>query len=253
MPRSRQSGGGAICTVAALFFLAQAMTARAIDFAYERAVEMALASPVLPAEIVENARDACDTALCFAKTLARDMPKRVRVERVAHPDTDTIRWATTSSSLITERTDDTLKLKITQFGRKAVTELREALTGTGDDMALELDLAGNQGGDFERMLEIAGLLLGPRRNVVEIDHGAHIERRSLKGPAKRDWRVQRVTIDDGTASAARLLADMLSAHGGAALSGRSVDDGQIFLKHRISIHHDWRLVLPVAALRLAAP
>ena len=237
--------------VAALFF-ALPMAAMATDLAYERALETALASPILPTETVESARDACDTALCFAETLAERLPDQARLEPVAHPDTDSIRWAKTSRSVFVDQAGGTRTLRIPHFGRKAVTELREVLTSTGDDMAMELDLTGNEGGDFERMLEIAGLLIGPRRDAVGIDYGDRVERRSLEGPRERPWRVTRVLIDEKTASAALLLARLLAASG-AEMAGPSADETPVYLKRRITVDHDWRLILPVAALRALPP
>lgn len=237
------------CTVAAVFFLSLT-TAQAADLAYKRAVDTALASPILPVEIVENARDACNTALCFAEILASDLPEKVRLEPVIHPDTDTIRRVDTKPSVIVEETGASLKLRLTHFGRKAVTELREVLTSTRGSLAIELDLGGNAGGDFERMLEIAGLLIGAVRDAVEIDHGDHVERRSLEAPHSQPWRVTHVRIDEKTASAALLLARLLEAYAGAEVVGPPPDGKPIFLKRRITIDHDWRLILPVADLRV---
>lgn len=241
------------CAVAALLSLALAATAEATDLAYGRAVNTALASPMLPAGIVENARDACDTALCFAEALATALPDRVRLEPVTHPDTDTIRWVDTPPSVTIDGNGNTLTLRITHFGRKAVTELREVLTSTGENMAVELDLTGNTGGDFERMLKIAGLLLGPVRNAVEIDHGDRIERRSLEGSRLPPRPVTDVRVDATTASAALLLARLLETHAGAEATGPPACKKPVFLKRRITIDHDWRLILPVAELRATGP
>lgn len=216
------------------------------DLAYDRVVEAARTSFILPADLVESARDACSTALCFAQSLAEALPEKIRLEPVAHPDTDSIRWVKTPASVSLEKTGDTRTLRITRFGRKAVSELRAA-SASG---SVPVDLRGHRGGDVERMLQIAGLLIGPRRNAVEIDHGDRIECRSLDGPKLPGLRVTRVLIDDETASAALLLARLLTIAGDAELVG--ADRGEaIFLKRRIAIDHDWRLVLPMAELRIA--
>ncbi|MGI9420993.1 MAG: S41 family peptidase [Geminicoccaceae bacterium] len=239
--------------VAAALLIFLTTTAEAADPAFDRAVDAAKASAVVPGDIIETASAACDTPLCFAQALAAKLPGRVRLEPVDHPDTDSIRWARTDRSVIAEETLDTLRVKITHFGRKAVQELREALSGAKGRLPIELDLRGNPGGDFERMLQIAGLLLGSRRDMVEIDHGDHVERRSLPGPTTRNRQVVSVEIDEETASAALLLARLLAAHGDTETRGSPLFDDPVFLKRRITIDHDWRLVLPIAEVRVAVP
>lgn len=238
--------------VAALFLFASVTELYAADLAFARAVEAAKASSIIPGHIVETAQSGCETALCFAETLVARLPGRVRLEPVIHPDTDTVRWVTTMPSVIADDTGDTLKLKLTHFGRKALPELRAALAIPGRH-AIELDVSGNPGGDFERMLSIAGFLLGPLRDAVEIHHGDRIERRSLQGPTTRTWQVVSVETDSGTASAALLLVHLLTAHGGAKRIGPFVGEKPIFLKRRMSIDHDWRLILPVAEVSIAMP
>ena len=247
LPRSRSGGGGAACAAAAFLFPFLTTIVLATDLAYKRAVNATLASSAVPTETVEKARDVCDTALCFAERLAAELPNRVRLEKVDHPDTDAIRWVTTAPSLFVDDATDTLGLNLPRFGRKAVAELREALAGAGRRLAL--DLRGNTGGDFERMLEIAGLLLGPRAPALTLRFPDRTETRSLDGPATRRWRVERVLIDEETASAALALARLLAVHGKADLVGP--DDGSpIDLTYRIPIDHDWRLILPIGAITI---
>lgn len=235
--------------VAGFFLCLAAIPVLAGEPALERAVEAARASAFLPDDVVQTATSDCDTALCFGKALATALPDRVRLEKVDHPDTDSIRRVDTKPSVTAQATGDSLQLKLTHFGRKAVAELRAA-SAPGSLPAI-LDLRGNAGGDFERMLDVASLLLGSRRDVVEIDDGDRIERRSLTGPAERASTVSLVLIDEKTASAALLLARLLTAGGGADLVG--VDDERpVFLKRRLAIDHDWRLILPVAKVRIAA-
>lgn len=235
------------------FFLCLAVVpAAAADLAFARIVEAAKASSVIPGHTIETARSACGTALCFAQALAVKLPDHVRLEPVTHPNTDSIRRATTPPSVTAGDTGDTLQLKLTHFGRKALPELRAALASARGQTAVELDLRGNPGGDFERMLQIAGLLLGSRRDVVEIDYGDRVERRSLQGPRTGRLGVESVEIDEKTASAALLLARLLAAYAGAEVAGHFLDEKPVFLKRRITIDHDWRLILPVAEVRVAA-
>lgn len=226
-------------------------SAGANDLAFERIVDLVETSAYIPADIVEKASARCDTALCFAKALTQSLPDRLRLEPVAHPDTDAIRWVATAPSIVVNEeagNPPTLQLKITHFGRKAETELREALA-TGSVPA-EVDLRGNRGGDFERMLKIAGLLIGPVRDAVEIVDRAGVNRRSLEGPKVRSWRVHRVRIDDQTASAALLLARLLEAYAGTEREGPPSQKDPILLKRRLTVDHNWRLILPVAELRV---
>ncbi|MGI9486774.1 MAG: S41 family peptidase [Geminicoccaceae bacterium] len=221
--------------------------------AYERVVDAARASAVIADDIIEAVKSSCQTALCFAEALAAERPDHVRLEPVDHPDTDSIRWVSTRPSVIVEETPGKLRLEFTHFGRKALPELRAALASAKDAQSIAIDVSGNAGGDFERMLSIAGLLLGSVRDAVEIDHGDHIERHALQGCATGKWQVASVETDNKTASAALLLARLLAVHGGAELIGPPFEEKPIFLKRRIPIDHDWRLVLPVAVVKIAEP
>lgn len=202
--------------------------------------------------IVEQAEADCSTAFCFAETLALRLPDLVRLESITHPDTDSIRWAKTSPSLFVSSAANglpALKLKLTHFGRKAVIELQDALASNNQPM-VEVDLRGNAGGDFERMLEIAGLFTGSIENAIKIDYPDHSETRSIQGPMVRDLQVSRVEIDNQTASAALLLARLLETHSSAELTGPPTMGKPVFLKRRITINHDWRFILPIAEIQI---
>lgn len=240
------------CAVVAGFLLGLAPTSILAEPALSRAIEAARASALIPSKIIEQAETDCSTAFCFAETLARRLPDLVRLEPVIHPHTDSIRWTKTSPSLLISNAASgvtALKLKLTHFGRKAVTEFQDALVSTSRPM-VEIDLRGNEGGDFERMLEIAGLFTGPVKNAVKIDYPDHQETRSIHGPAVRDWQVSRVEIDNQTASAALLLARLLETHAGAKLAGPPTMEKPVFLKRRITISHDWRFILPIAEIQV---
>jgi hypothetical protein len=232
----------------ALFFCWSSTSALA-DPAFSRVVEAARQSPLLPSAVIDHVEADCTAARCFAETLARRLPDLVRLEIVDHPDTDSIRWASTIPSVRAERKGDTPILKITHFGRKAAAELRAASASGGSPV----DLRGNGGGDFERMLELAGLLIGTRRDAVEIDHGGRIEHRSLAGPRLPGMRVTQVMTDHRTASAALLLARLLVLHAGAELVGPPFEREPILLKRRVAVDDDRRLILPVAELRVVPP
>jgi len=250
--------------IAGLFCMMVSPVALA-DPALPRVIAAARTSPLLPSGRIDHAAASCDTALCFAQTLAAALPDRVRLEPVKHPDTDDIRWVTTTPSVIAVDAPESLQLKFTHFGRKVATELRQALiraskaspppVGTHHKAAtsVTVDLRGHAGGDFERMLDVAGLLIGPRENILVIDYGDHVERRSLQGSRESSSHIIRVLTDQQTASAALLLARLLAGHAGAAWAGPEDTGEPIILKRRIPVDHDWRLVLPVASVYVARP
>lgn len=240
---------------AGLFFWLLSGSAGADELAFKRVADTALKASVIPTDMIEDAKAACDTALCFAETLARKLPGKVRLEPVDHPDTDSIRWTKTAPSVNAEKTSGGFTIELSHFGRKAPAELRDVLASasSGEPASLSIDLRGNAGGDFERMLALAGLLIGPSAQGVDIDHGHHVEHRALEGPAERNWQVTTVTIDQDTASAALLLARLLKKHAGAELIGPPLEDIAIFLKHRLAVDHEWRLILPIAELRVSPP
>lgn len=236
---------------AGLFLWIGTASAGANDRALERAVDAARTSAVLPADVIDWAVAGCATALCFAEGLAFALPGQVRLEQVQHPDTDSIRWAKTTPSLSVDLKGNRLRLALSHFGRKAVTELRAALASGGQ--VVELDLRGNQGGDVERMLAVAGLLIGPVRDAVTIRHVDRLERLSLDGPADRAWHVTRVMTDQRTASAAVILAALLQIHARAEVLGPAPVTEPVVLKRRLTIDHDWRLILPMAEISVTAP
>ena len=240
---------------AGLFLLLLSASVAADEFAFKRVADAALASSIIPVDAVGEAKADCDTALCFARMLAKKMPREVRLEAIDHADSDSIRWVKTAPSIHMETMAGGLTIEVSRFGRKVLAELQNALASASTDepLNLSIDLRGNKGGDFERMLTLAGLLIGPHPHAIDVDHGPHVEKRALEGPIKRNWRVTSVAIDRTTASAALLLARLLETHAGVEVMGPPTDGTTIFLKRRITIDHDWRLLLPVAELRVTPP
>lgn len=243
--------GSMIPQVLLIIGLAAASVQAAASPALQRAVEAARASGYIEPAIIAVAEHRCETALCFAGELVERLPERIRLERAIHQDTDTIRWVRTAPSIEMVERDGNglLSLRLPRFGRKAMGELVKLLErGAGEDreVGLEIDLRGNSGGDFERMLALAGLLIGPKPDVVEKRRLEVSEPLRLSGPKIRHWAVRRVMIDDATGSSALILARILTRNGGAALIGTDKKPEIVFLKHRVTIAHDWRLVLPIA-------
>ena len=100
--------------------------------------------------------------LCAARRIVAGGDGRARLERRDHPDTDTIRWVTTRASLgpHEQAGDGRTVVVLERFGRKVGWELRAALAGLDSGKGLVLDLRENRGGDFGRMLRVAGLFTG---------------------------------------------------------------------------------------------
>jgi hypothetical protein len=121
---------------------------------------------------------ACGTdLLCAARRIVAEAEGRARLERRGHPDTDTIRWATTRPSLgaAAQAHDGRRLVVLERFGRKVEWELRASLAEPDRDRGLVLDLRNNHGGDFGRMLRVAGLFTGPRPEALYLvdDGGRH--------------------------------------------------------------------------------
>lgn len=128
--------------------------------------------------------------------LADRWPGEIRLERVTHPETDTIRWAKTLPSIeVTSDEDALLRLRIMRFGRGAVTELRAALVGARW-WKVEIDLRG----DPERMFDLAALSFGDSKDAVEIRQGDKASRCDLVASEQPSLQVEKVLIDSKTDS-----------------------------------------------------
>ena len=190
--------------------------------------------------------------LCSARRLVEALGRGARLQPVAHPDTDTIRWALTRPSLRIRREDGVLRVEVLRFGRKIMPELAAAFAPAGADRAAILDLRQVRGGRFARMLEVAGFFLGPRRNALALVGANGTTWLDLPAPAARGPRLAAVRIGAATASAGEVLAALLAAHGGAVLCGRAASAGDAALKAVIPVDHDWRLLVERARIEVPA-
>ena len=97
-------------------------------------------------------RDLCERdALCAAQEFVAASAGRARLQKVEHPDSDTIRWVDSATSVagFGRMADGRAWLTLNRFGRKAVDELRGALEELRTDngaLDLVLDLRDNGGG-----------------------------------------------------------------------------------------------------------
>jgi len=210
----------------------------------------ALASGPVPASFTVVA--ACrDDALCAARLVARSLGPRARLERVRHPDTDSIRRVKSAPSLAGWNIicGNTLRLDLVRFGRKAIFEIEQAVSQAGartggDIRALEIDLRRNRGGNLDRMLKVAALFLGQMPDAVRLSRGAEIVRLDI-APAARRISFARLTLHIGpdTASSAEIFTALMRAHGEARVRGRK-SYGKDYLLRVVPVNHDWQLLVP---------
>ncbi len=226
--------------------------AGATDAAVDRllaAVE-AYASPggALPGRVALRQRCG-DDLLCAAVLIADAFDGRATVERVTHPDTDTIRWVNTRPSVrvLGRAADGAALIALDRFGRKAKRELRAALPAAAH---VVLDLRANRGGDLDRMLEVAGLFTGRVDNALYLvgRNGRQARAIPATGPISGIARLT-VVVGPQTASSAEMLAALLRRHARAEIAGDRTS-GKDYLVRIFPVHHDWRLVLPAERVEI---
>ncbi len=198
---------------------------------------------------VDSIRRKCGgDILCVARYVAA-FDDRAYLQKINHPDTDTIRWVKTRTSLsLARRMDDgRILLALNRFGRKADREIRNAidrLTDSPDNGDIILDLRKNSGGNFDRMLRVASLFTGPVNKAVLLvgnrgkRHFAFLSGNSL-------YAARRITVLVGpeTASSGEILTALLRRYAGAEIVG-SRTYGKDYLLRIIPVNQDWRLFFP---------
>jgi hypothetical protein len=244
----------AISAAAALCLAFPAPTARA-QGTIERLLATVAAYAPADAGLPESStlRRLCGAdALCAARLLARALGKGAALERVAHPDTDIIRRATTPPSVraLGRLPDGAALIALDRFGRTAERELREAIAAL-DASRVVLDLRANRGGGFERMLRVAGLFTGPVAHALDVI-GKDGRRPRAIPLSDRIAGVRGLTVVVGrhTASSGEMLAALLRRHAGAEIVGEKTA-GKDYLVRVVPVHHDWRLVLPAERVEIA--
>lgn len=194
----------------------------------------------------EALRQRCGAdVMCAARVVAEAFAGRAVFERVDHPDTDTIRWAKTQSSVrhLGRLPDGALFVALDGFGRKAARELRQAVADL-DGGRLVLDLRANRGGDFVRMLDIAGLFTGPVTDALYVE-GKDGRRPRAIPPTAPIGDIAGLTLLVGrdTASSGEILAALLRRYAGAEILGDRTY-GKDYLVRAIPVSHDLRLAVP---------
>ena len=244
----------AISAAAALCLAFPAPTARA-QGTIERLLATVAAYAPADAGLPESStlRRLCGTdALCAARLLARALGKGAALERVAHPDTDIIRRATTPPSVraLGRLPDGAALIALDRFGRTAERELREAIAAL-DASRVVLDLRANRGGGFERMLRVAGLFTGPVAHALDVIGKDGRRPRAIPAGGRVAGVVGlTVVVGRHTASSGEMLAALLRRHAGAEIVGEKTA-GKDYLVRVVPVHHDWRLVLPAERVEIA--
>jgi len=209
-----------------------------------------------PAELpsLASVKETCGTdALCAAREIVAASAGRVRLEAVAHPESDTIRWAETAPSVtaVHEGPDGRRWIVLDGFGRKAVREVAQAMSqAMADGARLGLDLRGHAGGDFGRMLKLASLFTGNVKDALFLIETTG--RNPVSLAAESDFprtRNLRVLVGPRTASSAEVLAALLRRYAGARLAG-SRTAGKDHLTRVIAVDHDWRLLVPAERIEV---
>ena len=189
-------------------------------------------------------RQACGEDLVCAAGVIADSDGRARLEPARHPDSDTIRWAKTRPSVfdLGLAPDGRRRIALDRFGRKVEAELRGILVPDGD--GLILDLRANRGGDFERMLRVAGQFTGPIHQalfLVERDDSRALDLPD-RGAAPINGPLT-ILVGPETASSGEVLAALLRRYAGARVLGARTA-GKDYLLRIVPLDQDWRLLVP---------
>jgi hypothetical protein len=193
------------------------------------------------AEELEGA-GALGVDLSFAPFFGR-APAGTILQRVRHPTSDQIRWASTEGSVA--RTTDLgarrRLIRLDRFGRKADYELSAALRGAD---ALVLDLRHNHGGVLRRMLRIAARFTGPVPDALRLVKADQVRSLAIPQPSGAVWR-GRITVLVGanTISSGEVLAALLRRHAGATVLGERTW-GKDYVLRVEPVDPDWRALVP---------
>lgn len=191
--------------------------------------------------------------LCAAARLAETLAPHARLQQTATPSTDAIRGVEKRASLQPgePNADGWPTARLHRFGRDAVWEMRDFLAAARKSAAegIALDLRGNGGGDFDRMLRIAALFCPPASAEVLLHHGASTRRFSLPSDTPAWGGSVRVWMDGDTASSAEILAALLKRCAAASLLGKRTAGKDILLRE-VAVRQGWRLLVPAGRLEV---
>jgi C-terminal processing protease CtpA/Prc len=211
---------------------------------------LALLSPFWSAASAEELEGAgaLGVDLSFAPFFGR-APAGTILQRVRHPTSDQIRWASTEGSV--ERTADLgarwRLIRLDRFGRKADYELSAALRGAD---ALVLDLRHNRGGVLRRMLRIAARFTGPVPDALRLVKADQVRLLAIPQPSGAVWRGGiTVLVGANTISSGEVLAALLRRHADATVLGERTW-GKNYVLRVEPVDPDWRALIPDARIEV---
>jgi len=197
-------------------------------------------------------RKTCADVLCAARLIKTHLGPKARLEKITHPDTDTIRRVTSVPSLSDSKRlpPDTLQFSLDRFGRKAVSEIETVLShASGNNKTLPsnitINLRNNRGGPLNRMLRVASLFLGPIPNAIKLSGADNEKMLAIPGnKQKLAFKTLKLIVGPNTASSAEIFAGLLRVHAKALIVGDQTF-GKDYLLRMVPVNHDWRLLVPV--------
>jgi carboxyl-terminal processing protease len=150
-----------------------------------------------------------------------------------------------------ERIGDVYVIRLYSFNALAETKMREELAKFGKSGAtkLILDLRGNPGGYLESAVAIGGYFIPQGKVIVREQYGdgkpedVYRSRGNLIGNFTPDTMV--VLVNEGSASAAEILAGALKEHGVATLIGDTTF-GKGSVQELVDLPHDSSLKVTIA-------
>lgn len=138
-----------------------------------------------------------------------------------------------------------LRLAIRKFTPDVVKEVRAELARATPDLALALDLRGNEGGELEAAVALASLFMEPGETIVTLrERDKPDDVRVARGP--REFKAPLISIkqDEGTASAAEMLiAALVGSPSNRAVSNGSKTYGKAVYQAVIQFKHGGFLTL----------
>ena len=161
-----------------------------------------------------------------------------RLGETAWRDVTLVRDRIAVDSVSTERIDDVGYIRINNFSARTSEEVREALANfqSSEVDRMVLDLRNNHGGLLNAGVGVASLFLLEGQTVLRQERRDHPAREFLASANFRDTKSPLVVlVNDGTASAAEIVAGALQAHSRAVLVGeQTFGKGSMQELHRLS-------------------
>ena len=161
-----------------------------------------------------------------------------RLDETEWRDVTLVRDRIVVDSVSTEVIDDVGYIRINNFSARTSEEVGEALANfqSSDVDRVVLDLRNNSGGLLNAGVGVASLFLLEGQTVLRQERRDHPEREFLASAKSRDTKSPLVVlVNDGTASAAEIVAGALQAHSRAVLVGeQTFGKGSMQELHRLS-------------------